>query len=53
MNAQELYEEIKASLKFFELSFSEMGKVRVTFIEGAVQLHYGGRTIIVTESPDE
>lgn len=53
MNAQELYEEIKASLKFFELGFSEMDKVKVTFTEGAVQLHYGGRTIVVAESFDE
>lgn len=41
MNAQELYDEIKAALKYFGLSFSQMDQVKVLLGEGQLVLRYG------------
>ena len=45
MNAQDLYDEIKASLKYFGLAFSEMDQVTITTKLGLLCLSHGGRTI--------
>lgn len=52
MTGEELYEEIKAALRYFGLGFSQMDQIKVTFSNGAVQFHYGGRAIEVTPEVD-
>lgn len=47
MNAEDLYEEIKAFLRYVGLSFSDMSKVTVTIVGTELQLKYGNtRTLI-------
>lgn len=40
MNAQELYDEIKAALKYFDLMFHEMDKIQVTVLPNAIVLRH-------------
>lgn len=48
MYAAELYDEIKEALKFFGLRFSEMDKMSVKFLAGAVVFEHEGRSIKIT-----
>lgn len=43
----DLYEEMKASLKFFDLAFSKMHEVEMRSLDSKVEFSHGGRTIII------
>lgn len=45
MTAQELYDEMKAALKFFELNFNQMDQVLVTVMPNGIVLRHGGATV--------
>ena len=47
MTMCDIYEEMKAVLKFFDLRFSEMHEVAFVIKDGAVIFSHGGRTISV------
>lgn len=47
MTCETLYAEIKASLKFFGLSFHEMGQVNITLMPRSLVLRHGGLEIHV------
>lgn len=55
MNAQELYDEIKAALRHFDLSFGDMDQVTVEARENLVVFSYCGRScsIQVGEKADD
>jgi hypothetical protein len=52
MDAQELYDEIKAALKYFGLRFSEMDKVQIELQEGRMVLRYGVYAISLEAQKD-
>lgn len=52
MTMGDLYEEMKASLKFLGLSFGDMHKVEMTSGEGYVQFSHGGRTVKIDTTGD-
>ena len=43
-----LYGEMKAALKFFELSFHEMAEVEVRIVKRSVVFRHNGRELHVT-----
>lgn len=45
MSMGDLYEEMKASLKFFGLAFSQMHEVSLAVVDGKIAFSHGGRTI--------
>lgn len=48
MNMEELYEEMKAALKYFGLAFNEMDKVNMSLKDNAVIFTHGKASISVT-----
>lgn len=50
MNADDLYQEIKAALEYFGLRFKEMHLVEVRFHDGEIEFSYGGRSTRVKVS---
>lgn len=50
MSMGDLYEEMKAVLKFLGLNFSEMYKVDMVLGDGKISFTYGGRTVTVDQS---
>lgn len=54
MTAQDVYDEIKAFLKYVGLSFGEMNLVHVRAVPDELHLSYGRYTAIITmEKSDE
>lgn len=47
MTMGDLYEEMKAALKFFDLAFSKMHDVEMDIIDGKVRFSHGGRSITI------
>lgn len=45
MSMSDLYEEMKASLKFFGLAFNQMHEVSLAVVNGKITFSHGGRTI--------
>jgi len=46
MNMQDLYEEMKKALDYFEVRFHDMGAVDVKVEDGNLVFSYGGKHII-------
>lgn len=44
MNAEQLYEEIKRAMYFFDLKFHDMDKVKITLDGRMLTFTYGERT---------
>lgn len=49
MTMGDLYEEMKASLKFFGLAFSQMHEVSLAVVNGNIAFSHGGRTITLDD----
>ena len=47
MSAFELYEEIKAALKYFDLGFNQMNEVKVGIDDNLFCLQHGNKTIVI------
>lgn len=48
MTMEFLYGEMKAALKFFELSFHDMAEVEVSIVKSSVVFRHNGRELHIT-----
>ena len=53
MNAEELYEEIKAFLRYAGLAFADMDKVQVTIEDDKLVFHHGRTHVVINVNENQ